>query len=233
MIGLVRSCCFDYISKCCSRCQLPVINGDFRGRDVFDPSVVDLFQETRVADYSLLFKVSHETMACLRKESVGKQVEIEEHSLHEYHKGTFGGSWLGDFHECHEVHPLILRFLQQRFNMAIIMLKFAKGAQVIDHAGYHSRNSGHCFQHHCSMPISLLEKEICKKPKKLDHGKRHAVTYVCGLEASHKIEILIISVAYIRVRRRTRRCNVLLNFRERFCCVRSSYEGKRSVWRRL
>nr|GMD82020.1 mitogen-activated protein kinase kinase kinase 18-like [Ipomoea batatas] len=101
------------------RRQPPIINGDRRRRRVFELPIFYVVEKLSIGVDGLLFEVSGDAV------------------------GELGG---GQLDECHEVHPLVLRFFQEGFDPPAALLKPPQRLAVQQHSAHHPRHRRHRLQ---------------------------------------------------------------------------------------
>lgn len=148
-----------HITEGSIRWKAPIINSNGRCRDIFNSTLVELLKKLGVGMDGLFLEIACNPMGELGRNEVTHEVGIEEDSLDYHDEGTLIPTGLSYFHECHEVHPLVLRFLHQRPDPAAAVLEAAEGAEVEEHPPHHSWHGCNSLQHHCTAPVSFLPRE--------------------------------------------------------------------------
>ena len=72
---------------------------------------------------SLLLDVAHEPVAGLGADEVREEERVEHHALAEEHHEAENGARLLQPQECQQVHPLVLRLLQQGVYPTVIPVR--------------------------------------------------------------------------------------------------------------
>ena len=78
----------------------------------------------------------------LRAHDVQPRQERREGDLPRLHHQTRHRTRLEKGHADDEVHPLVLRLLEERENEAVVTLQLAQRAEVAEHAAKHARHAG-------------------------------------------------------------------------------------------
>jgi hypothetical protein len=101
-------------------------------------------------------------------ESAVEQEEADvENPLHRYHDETFKYVRFRDMYEGHQMHALVLGFLKQRADPAIVVAHVPKALQMRQRRADHAGHSRHRFEHDGAMAVPALKECVRKKPQEL------------------------------------------------------------------
>lgn len=138
--------------------QLPVVPRGGRCGNVRRTSLVDFFKIKRVTGDRLFFKIADDAVRRAR----GDQIEQEEadikNPLRKHHHQALEKSRLSDLDECHQVHALVLCFLHQGTNPAVVIDHTAQAIEMLNRSTDHARNSRNGFEHDGAMAIAFGKK---------------------------------------------------------------------------
>ena len=85
-------------------------------------------------------------MAEAGREGVGQTEAEGEDNLSADHRRSEENSRPSELHEGHQVHPLVLRLLQEGVDPAVVPLHLPERLEMTDHPGSEARNPGHGLQ---------------------------------------------------------------------------------------
>ena len=141
--------------------QTPVIDGNGGGGGVLVLALLEIGEKLGVGMHGLFFEVAGEAVSELGRYQVAQEVEVEEDALDRDDEGTLVPFGACDLHECHEVHSLVLGLFEQGADPAAGVFEAAEGAEVEEHASYHSGDGGDGFQQHgmAAMPPLFRQGE--------------------------------------------------------------------------
>ena len=109
------------------------------------------------------------------REEVG-QTEAEcEDQLSADHRCSEEKSRPPELHEGHQVHPLILRLLQQGVDPAVVPLHLPQRLEVPHHAGSEARTPRHC-----------LQEDTPEQHRQTRHGPAFLLSDLTKLPAQHR-----------------------------------------------
>lgn len=107
--------------------HIPVGNSKLRNLEIgIGPlgqvSLLNFLETARVCVDGLLLEIADKAMRDLWRDQVADEHGVEEHTLSADDDSLHEPSRLRHLHECQEVHPLIVRLFEERFDPAIIPL---------------------------------------------------------------------------------------------------------------
>ena len=99
-------------------------------------------------------------MTCAGGNKVADKESVEEDTLGAKDHDAHESSWLAEFKEGEKVHALVVGFLDEGFDPAVISTEAAEGVKVANHTADHSGDAG-----------DGLEKDEADKPLFGGHGE--------------------------------------------------------------
>mmetsp|Transcript_26220 Transcript_26220/g.48899 ORF Transcript_26220/g.48899 Transcript_26220/m.48899 type:complete len:294 (+) Transcript_26220:462-1343(+) len=125
----------------------PIVDGDLRGLEVRPVSVevgsrgVDGRDKIKVGLRGSFFQVSDESVKSLRMEEVRQSKEADHRVLARDDSKASQRAGVKHLQAHEQVHALVLRFLKQSVDPAVVTPQGAKGAKVAHAGGHHAGNA--------------------------------------------------------------------------------------------
>ena len=108
--------------------------------------LINLFQHHCVRLDGFLFKVANKPMTELRVHKVGDEERVHENSLKTNDHSSFQKAWLPQVQEDNKMESLIISFLDQVVDPAIVSFHSSETSQMSAHPSNHTRNPSNSFQ---------------------------------------------------------------------------------------
>mmetsp|Transcript_61919 Transcript_61919/g.147709 ORF Transcript_61919/g.147709 Transcript_61919/m.147709 type:complete len:284 (+) Transcript_61919:364-1215(+) len=153
MVALISKHAFQHVHPHRIFLELPVDNRQLRGWQVVPlfvercPWGFHLANDVRIGQAGSFLKVANKAMHCLWFDNVNGCQERCHDYLRSLNKTACHQSSLKARHADKEVHPFILRLLQEGVNPAVISLQSAERSEVAEHCAKEPRHSCHALQH--------------------------------------------------------------------------------------
>ena len=168
----------DHLAQAGVGGQMPVVDGNLRGRHIRHFAGVDLGQVLRIADDRLFLEIADHAVCYARGEQVEKEVEVVKHQLRGRDQHPFQPRRLGDLDKGHQVHAFVIGLFDQLADPALIIADVAQGLEMLQQSANHARHGRHGFQHNGAMAIAVGKEPVGKKPHEFDKAQRGAVAEI-------------------------------------------------------
>jgi len=147
MIGLIGSNGQDDISHRGALVESPIGDGELGSRldlprgegGAFGVNLVD---SMGVSSNSLLFDVTHESVAELGPDEVDREETVHENSLGSENHQSHEPTRLANRQERQQMHSFVLGLLEESSDPAVVSLHGAKSSQVTNHGSHETRHGG-------------------------------------------------------------------------------------------
>mmetsp|Transcript_114110 Transcript_114110/g.329608 ORF Transcript_114110/g.329608 Transcript_114110/m.329608 type:complete len:308 (-) Transcript_114110:281-1204(-) len=149
------------------RRQLPICDREIRRRQRRPRLVqgrarrLDLVDDVGVRRASRLLQVPHEAVDGLGVHNVERCEEWRHQALGSEHQGAGHEIGLEHAHANQQVHPLVLRLLQQRVDPAEVTAQAPQGAQVPDQRRHEARHACDALEHD-EPPLHRLHRRVLR-----------------------------------------------------------------------
>lgn len=171
VLSLVGANGDDHIAQCRVFVQLPIINGDFWGSDVLVPTFIHLSQVLGVRNDRFFFKIANNPVCRARREQVEEEVGVVERELRDRDDHPLKQCRIGDVDEGHQVHPLILGFVEEGADPSLILTNMAKSREVLQQTADHARYGRDRLKNDSAVAITLGEKAVGDEAQHFDKTK--------------------------------------------------------------
>lgn len=147
MIGLIGSNGQNDISHRGALVESPIGDGELGSglalpRGEGGAFGVDLVDSVGVSSNSLLFDVTHESVAELGPDKVEREEAVHENSLGSENHQSHEPTRLANRQERQQMHSFVLGLLEESSDPAVVSLHGAKSSQVSNHGSHETRHGG-------------------------------------------------------------------------------------------
>mmetsp|Transcript_96362 Transcript_96362/g.201321 ORF Transcript_96362/g.201321 Transcript_96362/m.201321 type:complete len:311 (-) Transcript_96362:418-1350(-) len=193
VISFVCSHDQDHIPQASILRHVPILDRDLGSGDVLKLASVHHLQHLGVGMHRLLLEVAREAVGDSRSDEVEDGVGRKEANLSQNHQQALVPSHVCHFHECHEVHPLVLRFVQGRLDPIAVHIT-SKSSEVVEHGCCEARHSCNGLKHAGAVQELVPEVHIAQFPEELHDIPGHLVPHVSGLVVGLREPVLVQSL---------------------------------------
>lgn len=154
----VRPCGDDDIAEASVGWQTPVFDRDLGSGDIFLRVLFDLFQIVRIASRRFLLEIPYKAVRHACREEIDRKIEAVENNLNHGNNEALECCGAGKVDEDHEVHALVLCFVEECFDPAVIAFDMTQGSEMLKETANHPRYCRNGFQYDRAMPVAFSEK---------------------------------------------------------------------------
>mmetsp|Transcript_20354 Transcript_20354/g.49185 ORF Transcript_20354/g.49185 Transcript_20354/m.49185 type:complete len:218 (-) Transcript_20354:300-953(-) len=184
--------------------HVPVVDRDLRRRlrvPLAEAAVIDGVDDRRVRVHRLLLEVADEAVARAGGDHVHQKERVHEDSLGADHAQPEHRPRLLELDEGEEVHPLVLRLLEQSVDPPVVAVHAAKRPKVPQHPRRHPRDARDSLEEDgavehlvvCHLPEPVAGEGVEGPAGHLNEHQRQAVRHVRGLDVRllHRVHLLL------------------------------------------
>mmetsp|Transcript_25747 Transcript_25747/g.39158 ORF Transcript_25747/g.39158 Transcript_25747/m.39158 type:complete len:239 (+) Transcript_25747:570-1286(+) len=193
VIGFISTHHQDHVPQGCVLRHVVVLDSNLWSRNVLDLASIHHLEHFRVGVHSLFLEIPSEAVRNAGCDEVEEGVGRKEADLANNHQQALVPAHIGQLHEGHEVHPLVLRFVQGRLDPIAVHIT-SKSSEVVEHGCCEARHSCNGLKHAGAVQELVPEVHIAQFPEELHDIPGHLVPHVSGLVVGLREPVLVQSL---------------------------------------